>query len=102
MCIRDSHGVEVRGLVHDTMLESYVLESSARHDMDSLAERHLGIKGLSYDAVTGKGAPRISFDQVELERARNYAAEDADLTLQLHRALHPKIAADEKLAFVYG
>ena len=97
-----NHGVEVRGLVHDTLLESYVLESSARHDMDSLAERHLGVKGLSYDQVTGKGAPRISFDQVELERARDYAAEDADLTLQLHGALHPKIEADGKLAFVYG
>src|SRR5262249_47506319 len=97
-----NHGVEVRGLEHDTLLESYVLESSARHDMDSLAERHLGIKGLSYDDVTGKGAPRIPFDQVELERARDYAAEDADLTLQLHRALYPRIESDEKLAFVYG
>jgi DNA polymerase I len=96
-----NHGVEVRGLVHDTLLQSYVLESSARHDMDSLAERHLGVKGLSYDQVTGKGAPRISFDQVELERARDYAAEDADLTLQLHGVLYPKIEADEKLAFVY-
>jgi DNA polymerase I len=96
-----NHGVEVRGLTHDTLLESYVLESSARHDMDSLAERHLGVKGLSYDQVTGKGAPRISFDQVELERARDYAAEDADLTLQLHRVLYPRIEADDKLAFVY-
>jgi DNA polymerase I len=96
-----NHGVELRGLVHDTLLQSYVLESSARHDMDSLAERHLGVKGLSYDQVTGKGAPRISFDQVELERARDYAAEDADLTLQLHDVLYPRIAADEKLAFVY-
>src|SRR5581483_5814904 len=97
-----NHGVEVRGLAHDTLLESYVLESSARHDMDSLAERYLGVKGISYDEVTGKGAPRIPFDQVELERARDYAAEDADLTLQLHGALYPRIAADEKLGFVYG
>jgi DNA polymerase I len=59
------------------------------------------VKGLSYDQVTGKGAPRISFDQVELERARDYAAEDADLTLQLHRVLYPRIEADDKLAFVY-
>jgi DNA polymerase I len=96
-----NHGVELRGLAHDTLLESYVLESSARHDMDSLAERHLGLKGLSYDAVTGKGAPRISFEQVEVGRACEYASEDADLTLQLHRVLHPRIAADEKLAHVY-
>jgi len=97
-----NHGVTVRGLAHDTLLESYVLESNARHDMDSLAERHLGVHTIAYDDVTGKGAQRIEFDQVDIARACEYAAEDADITLQLHRVLHPRIAADEKLAYVYG
>jgi DNA polymerase-1 len=95
-------GVTVRGLAHDTLLESYVLESNARHDMDSLAERHLGVRVIAYDEVTGKGAQRIDFDQVDIARACEYAAEDADITLQLHRTLYPRIAADEKLAYVYG
>jgi len=69
--------------------------------MDSLAERHLGIKTITYDEVTGKGASRIGFDEVAIERATEYAAEDADITLQLHRALWPQIESDEKLAYVY-
>jgi DNA polymerase-1 len=96
-----NHGVALAGVVHDTLLESYVLESHARHDMDSLALRHLGEKTISYDEVTGKGAQRISFDQVDIERATQYAAEDADITLRLHHALYPRIRADEKLAHVY-
>jgi DNA polymerase-1 len=96
-----NHGVRVAGLAHDTLLESYVLESHQRHDMDSLAERHLGVKTITYDEMTGKGQKRISFDQVDLERATRYAAEDADITLRLHRSLHPRLAADEKLGFVY-
>ena len=97
-----NHGVALAGVAHDTLLQSYVLESHARHDMDSLAARHLGEKTITYDEVTGKGAQRISFDQVEVARATEYAAEDADITLRLHRALYPRIAADEKLAYVYG
>jgi len=97
-----NHGVQLRGVVHDTLLQSYVLESNARHDMDSLAERWLGVKTITYDEVTGKGAQRIAFDQVESGRATEYAAEDADITLQLHHGLYPKVQADEKLAFVYG
>jgi DNA polymerase-1 len=97
-----NHGVHLRGVAHDTMLQSYVLESNARHDMDSLAERWLGVKTITYDEVTGKGAQRIAFDQVEIGRATEYAAEDADITLQLHQVLYPKVQADEKLAFVYG
>ncbi|MBI4293504.1 MAG: DNA polymerase I [Betaproteobacteria bacterium] len=97
-----NHGVRLRGVVHDTMLQSYVLESNARHDMDSLAERWLGVKTITYDEVTGKGSQRIAFDQVEIGRATEYAAEDADITLQLHQALYPKVQADEKLALVYG
>jgi DNA polymerase-1 len=96
-----NHGLRLNGIVHDTLLQSYVLESHRPHDMDSLALRHLGIKTISYDEVTGKGASRISFDQVEIERATQYAAEDADITLQLHQHLHPHIAGDAKLDHVY-
>jgi DNA polymerase-1 len=97
-----NHGIGVAGLAHDTLLESYVLESNQRHDMDSLAERHLGLKPISYDEMTGKGRARISFDQVDLEHAVLYAGEDADITLRLHHALSPRVSADEQLAFVYG
>jgi len=96
-----NHGVRLAGVAHDTLLESYVLESSARHDMDALAERYLGLKTIAYDEVTGKGAGRIGFEQVDVERATEYAAEDADVTLRLHGVLHPKLAADAKLAYVY-
>src|SRR6185503_14711722 len=82
-------------------LQSYLLESHQRHDMDSLAERHLGVKTVTYDEVTGKGASRIGFEQVAVERATEYAAEDADVTLQLHQALYPRVEADEKLARIY-
>ena len=96
-----NHGIRLAGVAHDTLLQSYVLESHARHDMDSLAERHLGVKTISYDEVTGKGASRIGFEEVSVERATEYSAEDADITLRLHRVLHPRVAADPKLRFVY-
>jgi DNA polymerase-1 len=96
-----NHGIRLAGVAHDTLLESYVLESHRSHDMDSLADRHLGIKTITYDEVTGKGAQRIGFDEVEITRATDYAAEDADITLRLHHALGPQVAADEKLRHVY-
>jgi DNA polymerase-1 len=96
-----NHGVRLAGVVHDTLLQSYVLESSARHDMDSLAERYLGLKTITYDEVTGKGAQRIGFEQVDVQRATEYSAEDADVTLRLHKVLYPKITADAKLKRVY-
>jgi DNA polymerase-1 len=96
-----NRGVALAGVAHDTLLQSYVLESHARHDMDSLAARHLGIKTITYDEVTGKGAQRIGFEEVSVERATEYSAEDADVTLRLHRALYPRVAADAKLKFVY-
>jgi len=102
MHIFANHGVRVAGVAHDTMLQSYVLESDRNHSMDSLALRHLDVKTISYDEVTGKGAARIPFTQVDVERAKDYAAEDADITLQLHRELYPAIARDEKLLSVYG
>ncbi|MBI2294654.1 MAG: DNA polymerase I, partial [Betaproteobacteria bacterium] len=101
MHVLANHGVQLAGVAHDTLLQSYVLESHRSHDMDSLAERHLGLKTITYDEVTGKGASRIGFEQVAVERATEYAAEDADVTLQLHRALYPGIEADGKLARIY-
>jgi len=97
-----NHGLVLAGVAHDTLLESYVLESHKPHDMDNLAWRHLDVKTLSYDEVTGKGANRIEFDQVPVERAGEYAAEDADVTLQLHHALSPRIEEDEKLSHIYS
>ena len=96
-----NHGVALRGIAHDTLLESYVLESHARHDMDSLATRHLGLKTLTYDEVTGTGVGRIPFEQVDVARAAAYAAEDADLTLRIHHALYPELQAAERLLNVY-
>ena len=96
-----NHGVHLKGVAHDTLLESYVLESHQPHGMDSLAARHLGVKTITFEEVAGKGANQIGFDQVAVERATEYAAEDADITLQLHRALYPKIENDTKLAKIY-
>ncbi len=96
-----NHGLALRGVVHDTLLESYVLESHRAHDMDSLAERYLGVKTITYEEVCGKGANQIGFDQVAVERATEYAAEDADVTLQLHRAMFPQLQAEPKLLHVY-
>jgi DNA polymerase-1 len=96
-----NHGVRLCGIEHDTLLQSYLLESHLSHDMDSLASRHLGVHTITYDDVTGKGANRIAFEQVAIERATEYAAEDADITLQLHQALYPRIEQDQKLAHVY-
>ncbi len=96
------HGVEVKGLAYDTMLESYVLNSVAtRHNMDALAKRYLGRETIKFEDIAGKGAKQISFDQVPLEQAAAYAAEDADVTWQLHQVLWPKLEAQEKLAAVF-
>jgi DNA polymerase-1 len=96
-----NHGISVAGYTHDTLLESYVLESHQRHDMDSLSLRHLGAKTISFEEVAGKGAAQISFDQVSIETATEYSSEDSDVTLQLHGALYGQVSADEKLKFVY-
>ena len=97
-----NHGLALRGVADDVLLESYVIESSARHDVESLAQRHLGAKPLSIDEITGTGAQRLPFEQVDVARASEYSAEKADVALRLHAALHPGIAADGKLARVYG
>ncbi len=96
-----NHGVRLAGIAHDTLLESYVLEVHERHDLDSLARRHLGWQTLSYDDVTGKGAARIPFSSVAIERATEYAAEDADCTLAVHQVLSRKIASDHRLNYIY-
>ena len=96
------HGVQLRGLAHDSMLESFVLNSTAsRHDMDSLAKNYLGYTPIAYAEVAGKGAKQISFAEVDLEVARDYSAEDADITLRLHQTLWPKLEAEPTLAKVY-
>jgi DNA polymerase I len=96
-----NHGIALGGVVDDTLLQSYVLEAHQSHELGNLASRHLGLATISYDDVTGKGASRIGFEQVAIERASEYAAEDADVTLRVRDALAPQIAASSKLEFVY-
>jgi DNA polymerase I len=97
-----NHNIDLAGCVHDTLVESYVLEVHERHDLGSLARRHCGWTTLAYDDVVGKGVGRIAFSAVEIGRATEYAAEMADCALALHELLHPRIQADDKLAFVYS
>ncbi len=101
MHVLANHGISMRGVSHDTLLESYVLESHRPHDMESLAQRHLGLKTTTYEEIAGKGIAQIGFDQVSLELATKYSGEDADITLQLHRALYPDIERDEQLRLIY-
>lgn len=97
-----NHGITLEGIAEDTMLESYVLNSVAtRHDMDSLAMHYLGEKTISFESIAGKGAKQLTFNQIELEKAAPYAAEDADITLRLHQTLRPQLKATGKLASVY-
>jgi DNA polymerase-1 len=96
-----NHGIALRGIMHDTLLQSYILESHRPHNMDNLALRHLDIKTISFDEVAGKGASRISFDQVDIEVATKYAAEDADITLCLHQYLYPQIMSNSSLENIY-
>lgn len=96
-----NHGIQLNGIAHDTLLQSYVLESHRPHNMDNMAMRHLDIKTISYDDVTGKGVNRIGFDEVAIDVATQYAAEDADITLRLHQALYPAIQSDDRLDYIY-
>ncbi|MFJ3044261.1 DNA polymerase I [Herbaspirillum chlorophenolicum] len=96
-----NYGIQVAGIKHDTLLESYVFESHRTHDMDSLAARHLDRKTITYTEVCGKGASQIGFNEVAIDRATEYAAEDADVTLALHHAMWPQIEHDDKLRFIY-
>ena len=92
-----NHGIELKGIDYDTMLESYVLDSTgSRHDLDSLSLKYLGIKATGYEEVAGKGKAALTFNQVPLEQATPYAAEDADLALQLHQTLYPRLEQNTK------
>ncbi|MFZ3082077.1 DNA polymerase I [Rhodoferax ferrireducens] len=96
-----NHGIEVQGYAHDTMLQSYVLEVTKPHGLASLAERHLGRTGISFEDLCGKGANQICFDQVDIAQAAQYSCEDSDMTLDVHRALWPLLQANDKLRFIY-
>ena len=103
MSVLANHGIAMAGVAHDTMLASYVFNSTAsRHDMDTLATRYLGIRTRKYEEVAGKGAKQITFDQVPLDDAGPYAAEDADVTLRLHAFFTPRLAERSGLERVYA
>lgn len=98
-----NHGIRLAGIQHDTMLASYVLDSTAtRHDMDSLAAHYLGVRTTRYEDIAGKGAKQLSFEQIELAHAGPYAAEDADITLRLHQVLWPRLQALPELEQLYA
>ncbi len=102
MHVLANHGIVLAGIAHDTMLESYVLNSTAtKHNMDDLAKEYLGVSTIHYEDVAGKGAKHIGFQKVPIEQAAPYAAEDADITLQLHRVLNAKLAQQPKLLELY-
>jgi DNA polymerase I len=94
-------GIHARGFVHDSMLQSYVLEAHRSHNLQALAERHLGRHGLSYEDVCGKGVNQIGFAQVDLAKAAEYSGEDSEMTLQVHQTLWPLVQADAALRYVY-
>lgn len=96
-----NHGIEVQGYAHDTMLQSYVLEVHRPHGLSSLAERHLGRSGISYEDLCGKGAHQISFSQVDIAKAAEYSCEDSDQTLDVHNTLWPQLEKNEQLRFIY-
>ncbi len=96
-----NHGVTLRGVVHDTLLESYVLDSTGPHRLDAIAARCLHVSSVSYEDLCGKGASQMPFAQVEIEKAANYAAEDAALCIAVHEVMYPKICADAGLRTTY-
>ncbi|MDP1531158.1 MAG: DNA polymerase I [Rhodoferax sp.] len=96
-----NHGIEVQGYAHDTMLQSYVLEVTKPHGLASLAERHLGRSGISFEDLCGKGVNQLCFDQVEVAKAAEYSCEDSDMTLDVHGVLWPLLQANDKLRFIY-
>ena len=100
--VLQNHGIDLQGIAFDTMLESYVLNSTAsRHDMDSLASKYLGVETISFEDIAGKGAKQLTFSQIELEQAAPYAAEDADITLRLHQTLWGELSKQPELAKVF-
>lgn len=103
MSLLARYGIEMRGIAYDTMLESYVLDSvGGRHDMDSLADRYLGHKTITFEEIAGKGKNQLTFNQIALEQAAPYAAEDADVTLQLHLVMWPQLKQSAELLTVFN
>lgn len=96
-----NHDIQLRGVAYDTMLESYVLDSSGRHDMDTLAEKYLDHKTIHFEDIAGKGAKQLTFNQIKLEEAGPYASEDADITLRLHQHLWPQLQDEASLQQVF-
>lgn len=96
-----NYQITIKGMTFDTLLESYVLQTSTRHDMDSLALKYLGHKTITFEDIAGKGKHQLTFDQIPLDIATEYAAEDADITLQLHEYLWPKIKENKNLRTVF-
>jgi len=96
-----NHGIDARGFVHDTLLQSYVLEAHLNHSLEKLAERHLGRKGLSYEDLCGRGAHQIAFSQVDIDKAAEYSGEDSEMTLAVHQVLWPQLEADARQRFIY-
>lgn len=97
-----NHNVQLQGVAYDTMLESYVLDSASNsHDMDTLALKYLGWRTISFTDIAGKGVKQLTFNQIEVEKAGIYAAEDADVTLQLHQKLWPRVSAEKGLSYIF-
>ncbi len=96
-----NHGITLRGIAHDTLLASYVVDSTGRHNMDDLAKKYLGLDTIRYEAVAGKGAKQIGFAEVPIEQATPYAAEDADITLRLHQVLQDQLQHQPRLLQLY-
>jgi DNA polymerase-1 len=96
-----NHGIAARGFVHDTLLQSYVLEAHLNHSLEKLAERHLQRRGLSYEDLCGKGAHQIAFSQVDVNKAAEYSGEDSEMTLAVHEMLWPQLEHDERQRFIY-
>ena len=101
MHVLANHGITVRGYLHDTLLQSYVLEAHRPHSLESLADRHLGRSGLSYEQLCGKGANQIPFSQVDVSQATTYSGEDSEMCMQVHQTLWPQVQAEAGLRRVY-
>jgi DNA polymerase-1 len=99
--VLSNHGIQMRGMAWDTMLESYVLDSVGRHDMDTLAQKYLDHATIHFEDIAGKGAKQLTFNQIKVEDSGPYAAEDADVTLRLHQVLWPQLQVESKLQSVF-
>lgn len=97
-----NNDVELQGVTFDTMLESYVLNSTGRHNMDELAKRYLGYETISFEQLAGKGKNQLTFDQIDIEQATEYVAEDADVTMKLHQQLWDELQKIPKLLKLFN